>query len=141
MQARESLKTLVGIIRDDLNACPERETCLEFGTIQNAWIDQAPHLQRWFFDTFVDDPETHRRLSRAMLEAERWLVDLARLHYAETGDALHVPERLRASLRGRILRAFFPTVKELAQAATKHPAVIARDNLLKRIEVEEWRTR
>lgn len=138
---------LTDVLMGDLpGVCSDVEAVREAPSLQCAWagaLDYAldPALWWWFIDVFVDDPDERARIHRAADEVRAFFLDLARLHYAATGEATPLPEVLIRTLQMRIISAMRPSAREVGIGATRHPAARASASLARLTEERSWQTK
>lgn len=137
-------RTFIAILRDDLDACEERNRLLELPSLQSAWEPRwgqaawDSELVWWFLTAFLDNPAERERIRRAWVSLRTALGDLAALAHAQDGEHHPVSPLLVDFLQRRMVSAMFPTVAEIATGAKRHPAARASANLGKRLTPEDW---
>lgn len=141
MDTIEAQATLVGILRDDLDACDERDQVFSFGSFRDMYDEIDWVWVWWWIETFVTDVEHRRKLAAMIRAPDQFFADLAKLEHARTGQAVRIPRRLVRGLRLRLLQAAYPTLNEIVLEAQRAPAARASANIQRKIEVEKWRTR
>ena len=141
MNSTEAQATLVSIIRDDLDACDERDRVFQFRSIPEMYDEIDWTWVWWWISTFVTDRDHRRRLAALIREPRLFFADLAKLHHLRTGQSMAIPKQLISALQRRLLHAAYPTLDEITAEAKRAPAERAARNLLHYIEVDQWRTK
>lgn len=142
-------ESFVDIITDELGACPDKDQVLAHPSMEGMWseglprsygdkcIQEADDLTWWFIAAFVDDKEEVIRAKRAHDAVARFFFDLAKLSDKPSRinwDIVH-------ALRRRIILAMWPTARQIAIGAKKHPAAKAARLIERLTTEEEWQTR
>jgi hypothetical protein len=138
---------LADVLRGEVpGTCSDVDAVREAPSLQCAWdgaLDYQldPRLWWWFVDLFVDDPEERARCHRVAGAAREVFVDLARLHYAETGKGTALPEPLIRAIEMRVVRRMRPSAYRVAIGARGPLVKGVSATIMQRTEEPSWRTR
>jgi hypothetical protein len=126
--------------------CTDVEDVREAPSLQCAWegaFDYAleEKLWWWFINTFVCDLEERARIYRAAGAVRAAFIDVAKLHYAQTGEATPLPERLIRTVQMRVVCAMRPSAFEVATGAKKHSAARASAAIARLTKETAWQMR
>jgi hypothetical protein len=133
------------VLLADLGVCADVEEVREVPILEAGWrgmlgYEFNPKLWWWFLEAFCG-PEERARAHRAASAVRGLFLDLARLRYAETGEATPLPERLIRALEMRVIGALHPSAYQVATGATQHRAARASANLARLTEATQWQAR
>lgn len=134
------------VLWDDLRACPERDALLAAPCLQEAWTGALDYeleiwLWWWFVDRFMTDAEERARVYRVSDGIRRVFLNIARLHYAQTGEATLLPERLIRALQMAAVTEMHPSAYGVATSATTGPVASTSTKLARLTGETEWLTR
>lgn len=141
MQNAEAMTTVVAVLKDDLDACEDRDHVHDFRTIPEMYDEIEVQYIWWWIETFVTDIQHQRRLGAIARAPGQFFADLAKLHKAQTGKPVYIPRRMIIELERRLLQAAYPSLDEIMLEAKVAPASRAAKNLLKLTGIEKWRMR
>lgn len=119
--------------------CLESYGVLEHKSLENAWNEINDDLLWQCIDMFLR-PEEVLRLRKAVRSIREVFNDSAKLQFVHEGRPGVVPDALIRTVQRRLVHAFYPTMREVAQNAGPRSTKFAKI-LLTRIEEDEWRAR
>lgn len=135
MSAKKARLEMNSVLKHDLNACPDvDDTIIYPGSLDDAWLmpwnsnKKDLMFKMWMVESF-ESRETYRRAVRVCDEVDRFYSDLAKLHYADTGESSYMDTRAKRVLKMRLLSAMFPSWKTVVNGATGRKALKAKANL------------
>ena len=135
MSAREARLEMNSVLKHDLDACPEIDDTLIYpGSIDDAWLmpwhnsEHDMFFRLWFLEHFASR-QVYRQALSMCDEVDRFWSDMAKLHYADTGDSSYMSPVAKRALKARMLTAMFPTWKSVVDEATGVHALKAQKNL------------
>jgi len=134
------------VLLGELGVCSDVEEVREVPILQDAWVGMLGYefprpLAWWFIDHFEDNPAQRARNHRAADEIRAVFLDLAKLSYAETGEAKPLPEALIRCLEQRVVAKLEPTLYEMATSSLVHPTARVSKILKARSPEETWLTK
>jgi len=135
MSAKTARANMNDIFRNDLDACPEIEDTLVYpGSLNDAWLMEYSagardiFFRMWMVQSFAD-PDVFKMALRVTDAVDQFAGDMAKLHYADTGDATYINPTVQRALKSRLLTALWPSWKLVVDEATGVCAEKAKRNL------------
>jgi hypothetical protein len=134
------------VLLGELGVCSDVEEVREVPILQAGWEGMLGYefnrnLWWWFLEHFVDDAEQRARNRAAADEIRAAFIDLAKLSYAETGEAKPLPEPLIRCLERRVVGKLGRSLYKMATGSVVRPTSRVSEILKARTREESWLTK
>jgi len=135
VSSKQARLEMNAVFKHDFGVCEEVEdTVIYPGSLDDAWVmpyhsgTRDLFFRMWMLQNFASR-EAYTVALRINQAVDTHYSDMAKMHYADTGDPLHINPRWTRALKARLLTAQWPTWKSVVDEAANINAIKAQRNL------------